>query len=124
MQKRHNRIPVNIKADLISSVKTYEGFIMNLSDDGIYAVATPTKTATDFIPGNLLKVKLQNNFIPGNLLKVKLQNNSGETLNLNCEVKWLHTYKTSPHDLTNGMGIEIIDTPQEYRDFFIFKVVE
>jgi hypothetical protein len=86
MQKRHNRIPVNIKADLISSVKTYEGFIMNLSDD--------------------------------------LQNNSGETLNLNCEVKWLHTYKTSPHDLTNGMGIEIIDTPQEYRDFFIFKVVE
>jgi hypothetical protein len=90
--------------------KRSEGFIMNLSDDGIYAVATPTKTATDFIPGNLLKVKLQNN--------------SGETLNLNCEVKWLHTYKTSPHDLTNGMGIEIIDTPQEYRDFFIFKVVE
>ncbi len=110
VQKRHKRTPVKLKAELISGDKNYEGSIMNISDDGIYIVTSPTRTSIDFIPGNPLNVRFQTH--------------SGESLDLNCEVEWLHIDKTLSNGLTNKMGIEIIDTPQEYRDFFIFKTLE
>ena len=110
MTKRHKRTPVKLKAEVISGDKSYEGFIMNLSDDGIYMVTSPINASTDFTPGNPLNVRFKTQ--------------SGESLNLNCEVGWLHMNKTPPHGLTTGMGVEIINTPQEYKDFFIFKTLE
>lgn len=110
MKKRPPRTFVSIKAELSSSRENYEGYIMNLSDDGIYVVTTPTRSSMDFIPGNTLQVKIQDH--------------SGKTLNLQCEVDWLHIHKAPPHGLTNSMGMEIIDTPQEYRDFFVFRTIK
>ncbi|MBI5055142.1 MAG: PilZ domain-containing protein [Nitrospirae bacterium] len=110
MQKRRQRTFTNIKAELITGVKNYEGYIMNLSDDGIYVETAPTNTATDFIPGNSPKVKFKSY--------------SGETLILKCEVEWLHVQKAVPDGLINRMGLEIIDPPQAYRDLFVFETLK
>ncbi len=110
MKRRQIRTPVNVKAELVSGLGNYKGSIMDLSDDGLYLVTEPTKASTDFIPGNSVNVKFQTH--------------SGKNLTLNCEVAWLHIHKTPPYGLTNEMGVGIIDTPQEYREFFIFKAVE
>jgi hypothetical protein len=110
MKKRPPRTFVNVEAELISNSVGYKGYIMNLSDDGLYVITTPTKSSIDFIPGNALQVKFQDH--------------SGKTLNLHCEVEWLHIHKTPPSGLTNSMGIEILDTPQEYRDFFVFRTIK
>ncbi len=102
MERRHSkRIIVNLKAELISGSVSYAGFIGNLSEDGIYLITDPTKTPVDFTPGTPLEVK----FEPL----------TGETLCLNCMVKW--SYKTPPHGLANSIGLEIIDTPLKYKEF-------
>ncbi len=108
--KRRKRTPVNVEAELISGGKSYDGFIMDVSDDGIFIVTRPTQTSKDFIPGNPVKVKFQTL--------------SGERLDLNGEIAWLHIHKAPPHGLTNEIGIGIIEAPQEYRDFFVFKTLE
>lgn len=110
MKRRQIRTPVNVEAELVSGFGIYKGFITDLSDDGLYMVTEPTKTSTDFIPGNPVNVKFQTH--------------SGKNLTLSCEVAWLHVHKTPPYGLTNEMGMGIINTPWEYRDFFIFKALE
>jgi hypothetical protein len=50
---------------------------------------------------------------------LKFQIPSGETLNLNCEVIWLYTKKTPPPGFKqNNIGMEIIDPPLKYKEFF------
>jgi hypothetical protein len=46
-------------------------------------------------------------------LKLKLSN--GDTIKLNCNVKW--SYDNSTEDMTNSVGLEIIDPPVEYKEF-------
>ncbi len=96
----------NAIGELISGSKSYIVFIANLSEKGIglYVGTAPTETAIDFAP----RTKLE----------IKFQTPSGEILNLHCELKWLHTYNNPPHGITNSMGMEIIDTPPKYIEFF------
>jgi hypothetical protein len=105
MEKRHpKRVIVSLVAELISEDKSYVGIIENLSEKGIFMKISSTNTAIGFIPGNTPMVKFQIS--------------SGETLNLRCEIRWLHTYKTPTHDLINKIGMEIIDPPTRYKEFF------
>lgn len=101
MEKRlSKRIIIGLKAEIISGDIICEGVIENLSEAGIYVITAPTKTEIDFAPGTILEVKFQ--FL------------SGETLNLQCEVKW--SYKTPPHSLTNRIGMKIIDPPWDMSE--------
>lgn len=99
------RININLNAEFICGDISYIANIQNLSRDGIFLKSsTTTNTAIDFIPG-----KKHN-------LEFKLH--SGESISLHCEIKWLHSstiYKISTDKLLNSMGLEIIESPPEYK---------
>ncbi len=101
MERRSaRRLVVNLKAERLSCTKNCSVFIENLSDTGIYMITAPSKSL-DYEPGRKL------------LLKLELA--TGKTLNLQCNVKW--SYDNSPEDLTNSVGLEIINPPDEYMKF-------
>ncbi len=100
-RRRSKRITVNLNAERISGNKNSAVFIENLSENGIYMITAPAKTPNEFIPGSTLD------------LNFKLS--TGETINLHCNVKWSHD--NSPDDLTNSVGLEIIDPPPKYIEF-------
>ncbi len=104
MEKRlSKRIAVGFKAVFISDGTSYQGVIENLSEKGLNVITSPLKAAIDFIPETLLKLNFQT-FL-------------GETLNLQCKVKW--ACKTLPHRLTNRIGMEIIDPPWDKSNYFL-----
>jgi hypothetical protein len=93
-------------AELIFKDISYTVKIQNLSENGILVKSSITKTARDFMPGNSHNLKFQ---LP-----------SGESINLNCKIKWLYSaalYKISIDKLLNSIGIEIIEAPIEYKAF-------
>jgi hypothetical protein len=95
---------VSLNAELISGSKSYTGIIENVGVKGVFIRIPSAESAIDFVPGATPQLKFQSP--------------SGETLNLQCEIKWLHTYKTPSKDLINKIGMEIIDPPTIYTEFF------
>ena len=98
--RRHKRIIVNIRAELVCGDKLYAGSIENISPGGAYVVTAPSKSSRDFAPGSVLELKFK---FP-----------SGEKMNLHCIVKW--SYSTPPHGLTNSVGLKITDPPSAYKE--------
>jgi len=98
------RIPVYLKAELASGRKNYSVIIGNLSEKGVFLETDPTKSVLPFLPGKTLKLKFEES--PGNIM------------NLNCEVIWLYTKKTSPRDFTNSIGLKIKKTSSKYKKYF------
>ena len=102
MERRQSeRITVNLRAERISGNKNSSLFIENLSESGIYLITASAKN--------------QREFVPGTALNLKLKLSAGETINLDCNVKW--SYSNLPEDLTNSVGLEIIDPPHKYLQF-------
>ena len=95
-----DRLVVNLKAERLSCTKNCSVFIENLSDTGIYMITAPSKSK---------------DYEPGRKLLLKLELSTGKTLSLQCNVKWC--YDNSPEDLTNSVGLEILNPPDEYRNF-------
>ncbi len=100
--RRSERKTVHLKAERISGDTSYAVFIENISEYGINIITAPAESGT--------------NFIPGASLDLKLQLSSEETINLHCRVRWLYQ-NTPPDNLTNSIGIEIIDPPLRYKEF-------
>jgi hypothetical protein len=98
-RRRSKRLTVNLKAERISCTKNCSVFIENLSEDGIYMITAPAKNK---------------NYEPGSEIDLRLKLSSGETIKLNCYVKWV--YENSPEDLTNSVGLEIKDPPLKYKE--------
>lgn len=96
------RVLVNIEAEIISSSVSYPAFIRNISEYGIHAkIANPehrrfskSEAAVD----------------------LKFQLPTGEPVYLLCRKKW--AYKNTSNSFIENVGIEIIDPPDEYRNFF------
>lgn len=103
MERRlSQRIPVTLDAYFSSGGKTYTGLIENVSREGVeYLMVSSIQATKDFKPEKMIELYFQ---IP-----------SGQTLNLNCEVKWL--LKASQNDKLLTLGMKIIDPPQEYKEF-------
>ena len=102
MERRQSkRLTVNLKAERLSCNKDCSVFIDNLSENGIQIITAPAKN-----PGV---------FVPGAAVEIKLKTANGETIKLYCNVKW--AYDNSQEDLTNSVGLEILDPPFEYREF-------
>ncbi len=98
-RRRTKRITVDLKAERISCNKNCSVFIENLSENGIHMITAPSKS---------------NDYVTGTELDLKLKLSKGETINLRCKVKW--SYKNSPDDLTNSVGLEIIEPPSKYKE--------
>ncbi len=101
MEKRiHKRKIVSLNVELIAEGKRYAGIVENITEDGLYMIANPSKTSCVFSSETKLELKFQLN--------------SGKILHLPCKVTW--SYKTPPHGLTNSIGMEIIDPPLSYKE--------
>lgn len=95
------RIAVRLEAYIFSGSKTYTGFIENASENGFeFLVVSSIKAAKSFHPEKVVGLYFQ---IP-----------SGKTLHLYCEVKW---YLENSYDRSVSLGMKIINTPQEYKEF-------
>ena len=101
-KRRTKRIKVNLKAERISGNDKYGVFIENISEHGIHMITTHAET--------------HKKYISGTDIDLKFQLNTGETLNLQCKVRWAHL-KVPPNGLTDSIGLEIIDPPAKYLDF-------
>ncbi len=99
-RRRSKRIKVNLKAERISCTDNCSVFIEDLSKSGISMLTTNTK---------------KKNYVPGTEIDLELELSTGETMNLNCNVKW--AYDNSPEDPTNHVGLEIVDPPHKYMEF-------
>lgn len=102
-KRRHIRVDYRVNAEITYGDRSYRGNIENISESGIFKIAFPEKEIVDLIPGTPLTVKFQST--------------SGEDFNLSCRIKWLRIYTVSPFALKYNMGMEIVNAPQEYRDF-------
>jgi hypothetical protein len=89
-KRRSPRVDFIVRAKSISKDKGYQGSIENFSREGMM------KT----IPN-------------GRILKIP----SGETLNLECEVKWIRHQSDFPFGIKHHIGMEIQNPPQEYSEF-------
>lgn len=98
MEKRDSdRIIKRLEIRFGSGGISYTGITSNLSGHGMF-------------------VRTKMGCVPGTALKLELRLPSGETINLHGKVR--RTVKTPFHDVKNGMGIELIDIPQKYIEFF------
>lgn len=98
--RRHKRIIVKIRAELVCGDKRYASSIENISRGGAYVVTAPTRSSSVFAPDSAFELKFE---FP-----------SGEKMNLHCVIKW--SYSTPPHGLTNSIGLKIIDPPLAYKE--------
>ena len=101
-KRRLQRLRVNLKAERISGRGNHTVFIENISEQGILILIPHSSEIKKFRPGT------------GIDLKFKL--NSGKAISLNCKVRWSYP-KTPPEGLTDSIGLEIIEPPDEYRNF-------
>ncbi len=98
-RRRTRRVTINLKAERISCINNCSVFIENISETGIYMITAPEK---------------KNNYVPGTELDLELELSNGKTINLNCNVKWA---EKSTDEQSNSVGLEIINPPQEYKEF-------
>ncbi|HBH60491.1 MAG TPA: hypothetical protein DDX85_01865 [Nitrospiraceae bacterium] len=99
--RNFKRIPVNIEADIIASGISYKAFIRNISEYGIHIKIPNMRSAT--------YAKSNTNMV----LKFRLP--SGESVNLYCRKKWAG--KITSNSFIENIGAEILDPPDEYKDF-------
>ncbi len=104
MDKRNvDRINGGFEAELIYEGRSYKGIIEDLSETGVNVTTFPADIEVDFIPGTSADLKFQPH--------------PGETLVLNCRIKW--SDKISPHGLKHRIGMEVIDPPWKDSSSFL-----
>ncbi len=102
MAKRfYTRIPVHLEGEIIAHGARCKAFITNISEYGLYAR----------VP--LAERERHNNL--ASCINVKLQLPNDESVDLDCTKRW--AFQTSPGSLIENVGIEIIDPPQQYKEF-------
>ncbi|MEW6601973.1 MAG: PilZ domain-containing protein [Nitrospirota bacterium] len=105
IKRKAKRKDVHLQAWLYAGERYYAGTIENISVDGIYVqfITAPTESAKDFLPVSQFRLELQ---LP-----------SGTKLAINCESRWINIYITPPDSIVNRLGIQLIDSPQELKDY-------
>ena len=104
MEKRNSdRISGGFEAEVIYNGRSYKAIIDDLSEQGVKVITLPAEIEADFIPGSSIDLKFQPH--------------PGETLLLNCRIKWAE--KVSPHGLKYRIGMEVIDPPWKDSSSFI-----
>jgi hypothetical protein len=96
------RVPVNIEAEIISYSVSYPAIIRNISEYGIHAKIANNEA--------LIFSKSET------VVDLKFRLPSGDTISLFCRKKW--AFKNSSNSYIENVGIEIIDPPDEYKNFF------
>ena len=99
-RRRAERKTIKLKAERLSCTGNCSVFIENLSETGIKMITSPHK---------------ENDFAPGKDLDLELELSTGDTINLNCNVKW--SVDDPSMDQSSSVGLEVISPPKEYVKF-------
>ncbi len=108
MERRRSErkaVKINIKISLDN--KSYDGFIYNISQEGLYLniIIVPTEILT--------------NFVSGTKFELKFQTNTEKEITPQCEIKWVNISPESNVGIIYLIGAEIIDPPDEYKEFLM-----
>jgi hypothetical protein len=106
-KRRSERIDVQIKVKINLGSESYDGFIYNVSQEGLYL---------DLITSSLQMV---NNFTSQTRFKLKFQTETSKEIALHCEIKRVNTSPKSKVAIIYIIGAEIIDPSAEYREFLM-----
>ncbi|MDA8083811.1 MAG: PAS domain-containing protein [Nitrospiraceae bacterium] len=103
MGERHSdRVPVRFDTKIILAGKAYDGYVTNISEDGIgCSITSVLKAPKDFIPIRIPELRFS---LP-----------DGRAVALKCELAWFTG--AGPEDQRLTLGLKIIDPPREYRNF-------
>ncbi len=97
MQKRRSkRVIKRLEVTFTARGLSYTGITSDISREGIF-------------------IRTQKGLPPGITVDVELYLPSGEILKMRGVVK--RTIKTPFQQIKNGMGVELTDPPQKYKDF-------
>jgi len=118
-RRRSKRIVVTLEAEIISSAKSYPGFLetdTELPDVSVYTYAGIIENISE--DGMLFSISKITNVIfnIGERFEIAFQLPSGERLNLHCIVRRFQD-RITPQDLTQRIGMVIIDPPPAFSKF-------
>lgn len=100
-ERRFKRYNVRFHSVVLSKGNNYTGTIENVSEEGIgYIMSTVREALEDLLPGEIIKLIILTS--------------SGDTLNLNCEIRWTNVHHANDKI---SMGAKIIDPPAKYKEF-------
>jgi hypothetical protein len=100
--RRHERIVESLEAEIVSNGTVYSCIVMNFSAEGLYIVTATASSIVEIAPSTILQL---NCTLP-----------SGSRLSMDCKIIWFQT-KPSSHGVAFSLGLEIVDPPEEYKDF-------
>lgn len=104
-KRRNKRKSADLfKVKLATEDANYPGIIENVSNSGMHIISSSKKSVASFIPETIVKLAIK----PAD----------GTEAELHCEVRWVHINKTPIHGLTYRMGMELLQYPPEYKEFF------
>ena len=101
-RRRAERIPLNLPTKILMGGKTYDGIIVNVSEDGIGSSVTSVVDAHE-------------EFIPVNNIHLHFQDTTGKAIDLFCELAWFSRSEDDSRRITIGM--KIINSPVMYKVF-------
>jgi hypothetical protein len=104
MEKRdHSRKGVSLlSASIHYNDKTYYGVVENISANGMHAIAASRDEAAPFLPESIIEIDIDHSEHPCKGIK--------------CEIRWVHINKTPIHGLTYRMGLEVLQSTQEFEN--------
>ena len=99
--RRFKRFTTRFHSVVLSNGRSYAGSIDNFSEEGLaYKMSTFHEAIKELLPEKIVNVII---LIP-----------SGETVSLNCEIRW---NDVSCDDKKLCMGMKILDLPEKYKKF-------
>lgn len=101
-KRRHERIIESLDAEIVSNGTVYSCIVMNFSAEGLYIVTATANSIVEISPSTVLQL---NCTLP-----------SGSRLSMECKIIWFQT-KPSSHGVAFSLGLEIMNPPEEYKDF-------
>jgi hypothetical protein len=103
-RRKHSRKIVNLDAEVTSGDFTCHAVIDNVSERGMSLT-----TDSEDLFGH------RSRFTPGLKLIVKFTTSAGESISLNCRVRW--SFKTGPDGIKRKVGLEVVFPPPSYIEF-------
>jgi len=98
-KKRRKRIPVRLQARLFWGNATYPGIVTSLSEKGMF-ICTKMSPPSNSVLEAVLHIK-------------------GKDLKVPVNVKWtIRMEDAADPDENSGIGVEFLNVPSQYLDFF------